>query len=110
LRDQAQEVIDEHVGADELDDIRDNVDAIEVEATERIEAIKTEIEDRVTIENERLQEMVAEITLPPAPALPEAELAERPPDSVLVSSDWDWADQTRALKRQKSYGAGEGEP
>jgi hypothetical protein len=54
--------------------------------------------------------MVANIGLPPAPALPEAELAERPPDSVLVSSHWDWAEQTRALKRHKSYGNGEGEP
>jgi hypothetical protein len=103
-------VIDARIDADELDDIRDNVDAIETEATERIEAIKTEIEERVAVEDERLREMVANIGLPPAPALPEAELAERPPDSVLVSSDWDWVGQTRALKRHKSYGNGEGEP
>ena len=106
-RDQAQEVIDAHVDADELDGIRDNVETIQAEATERIEALKTEIEERVAVENARLHELVAGIRLPRAPAVPEPELAERPPDSVLISSDWPWADGTRALKRHKSYGNGD---
>jgi hypothetical protein len=97
-------VIDEHVDADELADIRVDVRAIEIDATRRIEAIKTEVEERVAVEDARLEALVADIMLPPAPEVPEAELAERPTDSVLVSSDWDWVDQTRALIRQKSYG------
>ena len=56
-RDQAQEVIDAHVDADELDGIRDNVETIQAEATERIEALKTEIEGGFAVENARLHEL-----------------------------------------------------
>jgi hypothetical protein len=99
-RDRAQAVIDAHIDADELEDIRDHV--------ETIEAIKAETEERVAVENARLHELVAGagIRLPPTPTFLEPELAERPPDSVLVSSDWTWAEQTRALKGHKSYGEG----
>ena len=89
-----------------MDEIERAVDAIEDEATARIAAIKEEIAARVAAENERLEEMVTGIRLPPA-ALPEVELTERPPGAVLVSADWAWADQTRALKAHKSYGEGE---
>jgi hypothetical protein len=105
-RDQAQAIIDEHVDPEELALIEGDIDAIEEEAAERIAAIKDEIAARVAAQNERLEEMVAGIRLPPA-ALPELELAERPPGAVLVSADWDWADQTRALKAHKTYGEGE---
>jgi hypothetical protein len=104
-RDQAQAVIDEHVDPEELAEIEDNVDTMEEETTERIARIKEEIASRIAAENERLQEMVAGISLPQA-ALPEVELPERPLGAVLVSADWDWADQTRALKAHKTYGEG----
>jgi hypothetical protein len=100
----AQTVIDAHVDADELENILDNVGAFEADAKGRIEEIKAEIEERVAVENDRLREMVAGIRLPRAPALPLPELAERPPDSVLISSEWTWTDGTLALKRHKSYG------
>jgi hypothetical protein len=105
-RDRAQAVIDEHVDPEELALIAGSVDAIEEEAEERIAAIKEDIAARVAAENGRLQEMIAGIRLPEA-ALPEVELPERPLGAVLVSADWDWADQTRALKAHKSYGEGE---
>ena len=86
--------------------IEGDIDAIEEEAAERIAAIKEEIAARVAAENERLEEMVAGIRLPPA-ALPEVELPEKPSGAVLVSSEWSWAAQTRALKAHKTYGEGE---
>jgi Single-strand binding protein family len=101
---QARDVIAEHVDPEALAEIALDVSNIEAETAERIEAIKTEITERVADANDQLEEMVEDIELPEAPDLPEVELAERPPGSVLVSSDWTWADQTRALKARKSYG------
>jgi hypothetical protein len=106
-RNRAQVVIDAHIDADELEDIRDTVETIEADANERIEAVKTETDERVAVENHRLHELIAGIRLPRAPALPDIELAERPPNSVLVTTDWTWAQQTLALKKHKSYGNGE---
>src|SRR5271166_178403 len=103
-RTRAQEVIDEHVDEDEVDEIESNVAAIEAEAKERFEALRSEISDRIAIEDDRLRQLVDGIELPPPPDLPEAELSERSPQAVLVSSDWSWIEQTRALKAWKSYG------
>jgi hypothetical protein len=105
-RDRAQAVIDTVVDPEELAKIQDNVATIEAEANLRIAEIKAEIAARVAAENERMQEMVRGIRLPQA-ALPEVELPDRPPASVLVSSDWDFVAQTRALMAHKSYGEGE---
>ncbi len=106
---QAQGIINAHVDADALAEIRRNVENIEAEATQRIEALKIEVAERVAAENDQLEEMVAGIELPEAPALPEVELPVTPPNSIIVSTDWDWSTQTRALKAQKSYGNGEAE-
>jgi hypothetical protein len=105
-RDRAQAVIDEHVDSEALEEIEGNIEVLKEDAAERIAGIKEEIADRIALENERLQEMVGGIRLPEA-TLPEVELPEKPPGAVLVSSDWGWADQTRALKAHKTYGEGE---
>ena len=98
-------MIDAHVDADELDGIRDNVEAIQAEATERIEALKTEIEEQVAVENARLHELVAGIQLPRAPAVPEPELAERPrfrsDIERLAMGRWNASTQTPQVIRQR---------
>ena len=105
-RQQAQEVIDEHVDAEELAEIQGEAEDIEAEAAERVEAINTEMAERVAALEERLQEMVAGIELP-EPVLPEIEVAERVPHAVIISSEWGWVEGTRALKARKAYGEGD---
>jgi hypothetical protein len=104
---QAQEVIDGHVDADELVNIQGEAEDIEVESAERVEAINTEMAERADALDKRLREMVAGIKLP-KPVLPEIRLAERLPHAVIISSEWGWVEGTRALKARKTYG-GEGE-
>jgi len=104
--DRAQQIIDAHVDAEALAEIERNVEDIEDEATARIEAIKAEIAAQVARENDRLKELVAGIELPPAIELPEVELPEKQWQAILVSTDQDWAEQTRPLKARKSYGEG----
>jgi hypothetical protein len=106
---EAEAAIDEHVGADELADLQQEADDADEDAREKIEAIQNEVRATAEALNDRFGDMLDGVELPEAPDLPEAELPERPPGSVLVSSDWTWADQTRALKERKSYGAGEDE-
>jgi hypothetical protein len=106
---QASRVVAQHVDPEALAEVQADVEAIEAETAERIEAIKTEISEQVADANDRLEAMVEDVELPDEPDLPEVELPEKPRGSVLVSSDWTWAEQTRALKARKSYGNGEDE-
>ncbi len=64
------------------------------------------MDERAAAINGRLKRMVAGIKLPRI-ALPYAELAEKSWQAILVSSEWTWADQTRALKARKTYGEGD---
>jgi hypothetical protein len=105
--DRAQEVIDAQVDEDEIAEIEATVEGLEAQAREQMEAIRSEFSAKIAAEDDRLQQLVANIDLPPAPDLPEAELFERSPQAVLVSSDQSWIEQTRALKVWKSYGNGD---
>jgi hypothetical protein len=100
----AQTVINGHVDAEAVDEIERGIEDFKVGATERIEAIKTEIEERVSEADAQLAEMVEAIELPDIPALPAAVLPESGTQACLVSSDWSWVEQTRALKARKTYG------
>jgi hypothetical protein len=99
---EAQEIIDAAVDDDELADITNTAAGIEVEAQEFI----AELDERIDGLNDRVEAMVEDVELPPPPDLPEADLGASPEGSVLVSSAWEWVEQTRRLKAQKSYGNG----
>jgi hypothetical protein len=101
----AQRIIDAHIDPEAMAEIQHEVEAIEAEATERVEAIKTEIAEQVADANDRLEAMVDGIELPEA-ELPGVVLPEKQWHAVLVSSDWDWAEQSRKLKARKTYGEG----
>ena len=80
----ARRIIGQHVDADEIDEIEANVEAIEAEAKERIEAIRREMSARIAGEDDRLQRLVAGVELPPPPDLPEAELPEGVPQGTRL--------------------------
>ena len=114
---EARNAISEKIDNKAVDAIRAEVQAADAEFGEEIEALKDEIEDILARAGEkadelngRLDEVVADadIELPEA-IVPEVELPEKPPGSVLISTDWTWVEQTKALKARKGYGNGEGE-
>ena len=89
--------------------------AADAEIAEEVEALRDAIEDILARAEEkadelngRLDEVVADAEIElPEPVVPEVELAEKAPGSVLVSSAWTWVEQTRSLKARKSYGNGD---
>jgi hypothetical protein len=99
-REQAQEVIDAHIDADEIDEVRQAGSDIDDE----VSAFMEEVAERVA---ERLKQTTVGVELP-LPVMPEIELGEPLPHAVLISSAWSWVEGTRALKERKEYG-GEGE-
>jgi hypothetical protein len=107
-RHQAQRAINKRSNPQELAELQEATEAIEAELKEKIEAITSDADDRIDVINERLQAMVSGVRLPEF-VVPEVAVAERDWQAILVSSEWSWADQTRALKARKSYGGGEGE-
>jgi hypothetical protein len=103
----ARAVIGAHVDAEVLAEINATVEAIQADAERRIEALRAEVEERVAVQDARLKALVEDIQLPDPPPVPDAELVDRPPGSVLVTTDWSWAEQTQALRRHKRYGQDE---
>jgi hypothetical protein len=100
---QAQQVIDAHIDADEVDELRQAASDIDDEVSAFMEGIAERVDDL----DERLKATAEGIELP-QPILPKPELGERVPHAVLISSKWSWVEGTRALKARKAYG-GEGE-
>ncbi len=81
----------------------DLIAALHAEAEVELGEIRAEI-DRIN-EQLRASTEVLDVELPALPEPPEPELSGggQPP---LVSSAWEWADQTRALIARKRYGNG----
>lgn len=99
----ALRVIAERVDRGALADIKAEVADLEVDVTERLEAIKEEAEERIAAADSRLDDLIEDIELP-QPELPEARLPEKLGHAVLVSSEWSFAKASQALKEQKNYG------
>ena len=90
--------------------------AADAEIAEEVEALRDAIEDilrraeeKADELNGRLDEVVADAEIElPEPVVPEVELAEKAPGSVLVSSAWTWVEQTHgSLKARKGSGNGD---
>jgi hypothetical protein len=93
----AQSVLDDQVDGDALA-------AIKERAAERLAELEAEIE-RI---NDQLRMATDGIFDLPPVLVPEPEVDEkRSRQALLISSDWDWAEVTRALMLRKAYGGGE---
>jgi hypothetical protein len=98
---EAQEVLDQAIDAD-------LIAALHAEAEVRLGEIRAEV-NRINDQLRSSTEVLDDVTLPPLPDPPEAELSEGglPP---LISSTWGWVAQTKALKARKQYGNGGAAP
>ena len=90
--DAAQAVVDQHTDPAFIDTIR-------AAAQDKLSALRAEIEAL----NESLWQAVPDdLALPPI-EIPAYEIDESLHGKPLVSSDWDWVEQTRALKAHRDY-------
>jgi hypothetical protein len=94
---EAQDALDGEVDNDLLRRLHDEAEA-------KLEGVRAEV-DRI---NEQLRSAtdVVGIDLPAPPDPPEPELPEGVKGLPLLSTAWPWVEQTKALKRRKSYGNG----
>jgi hypothetical protein len=94
-REDAQQALDEQIDDDALAVIRER-------AAIRLEELEAELEAI----NEQLRIATDGVIDLPEPVIPEPEIDDEGARQPLVSSDWDWAEATRALKDRKTYGNG----
>jgi hypothetical protein len=93
----AQQALDEQIDDDALAAIRER-------AAERLGELEAEIESI----NQHLRMTTGGVIELPAVAIPEPEVDEkRARQASLISSDWTWAEATRALVARKAYGDSE---
>ena len=98
-RREAQESIDGQLDHDQLAKIREAAEAQLEEMRGKLDEIR---------QMARTATADLDIDLPPVPAIPEPEVDEGLQGQPLVSSDWSWPDQTKALKDRKAYTNGGG--
>lgn len=91
-REEAQRVLEEQIDGHALARIRER-------AAVRLVELEAELEDI----NEQMRIATDDVVDLPQPVIPEPEIDDEA-RQPLVSSDWNWAEATRALKGRKSYG------
>jgi hypothetical protein len=79
--------------------------ALRAQAERQIEGIRAQLRQIETAAEMATEDMEIEL---PEPEIPEAEIDAELQPQPLVSSDWSWVDQTRALITRKRYGNGTG--
>jgi hypothetical protein len=78
------------------------------EAESKLEGVRADL-DRINEQLRSATEVVG-IDLPAPPAPPKPQLLKGAKGLPLLSTDWSWIEQTRALKQRKSYGNGGAAP
>jgi hypothetical protein len=94
-RNACQVAVDEQTDQDHLDELAARANAALESVREQIE----ELQRQVRIDT-------SDYDLPERPDIPEPEIDESLQPQPLVSTDWSWAEQTRALIARKRYGNG----
>jgi hypothetical protein len=97
--DAAQSALDARVDSD-------LIEALHAEAEAKLATIRAEI-DAINDQLRSATDTLGIHLTPPEP--PEPELPDRVKGKPIIDSAWSWVEQTRALKRRKSYGNGGGE-
>ncbi len=78
----------------------DSMEALKSAAEERIEEMCDELDEIRSVLEESMKEVKVDV---PKPAIPNSEIDESLQGTPLISTNWPWDDQTRALKTRKAY-------
>jgi hypothetical protein len=96
---EAQAALESQIDQGALDDLKQ-------QAEEKLEQLRDQIDEL----NRKLRLTTGDGIGLPEPQIPEAEVFPESQGLPLVSSAWDWVEQTRALIARKRYATGEAEP
>ncbi len=96
--DEAQSALDDRVDSDLIETLHAEAEAKLADVRAEVDAINEQLRSATDT-------LGIDLTLPEPP---EPELPEGVKGKPIINSAWSWVEQTRALKRRKSYGNGGG--